>query len=81
MSISEGKGDRKRGTKEYIAWKESQTRLDQQVQTQLMSQESYILHLYVDEKPYFCVELNHPFFESAECDRGWNGDRIYPAFT
>jgi len=39
------------------------------------------LHLYLDEKPYSCVELNHPSFESAECDREWNGDGIYPAFT
>lgn len=46
----------------------------------MASQESISSISTLDEKPYFCVELNHPY-ESAECDRGWNEDGIYSAFT
>lgn len=38
----------------------------------------YILHLYLDEKPYFCVELNHPFFRGVQnAIEDGNGDGIY----
>jgi hypothetical protein len=37
--------------------------------------------LYLEKKSYFCVELNHPFLQSAECDPGRNRDGIWPAFT
>lgn len=55
--------------------------LDQQVRKRSRRRKNLYSSIpTLEEKPYFCVELNHPY-ESAECDRGWNGDGIYSAFT